>query len=152
MTTACGVRSALICADGVQFTLDFFLILKALPDPIRGLLRANWLNTCGPDAEIGNTNIPCVENMVLVVALCFPVFLVTVFDTGILYQVAVFLYGCTNGLFVQKLGQIVSWNDLIVSVRRPRASRTAVLWTTVALCSGRMREVLLLRCDCMACL
>jgi hypothetical protein len=37
--------------------------------------------------------------------LCFPVFLVVCFDTGILYQVAVFLYGCTNGLFVQKLGQ-----------------------------------------------
>lgn len=47
------------------------------------------------------------------VALCFPIFLVTVFDTGILYQIGVFVYGCSNGLFVQKLGQVVTWNDLI---------------------------------------
>ena len=50
--------------------------------------------------------------------LCFPVFLVILFDTGILYQVAVFLYGCTNGLFVQKLGQVVSWSDLIVQFEK----------------------------------
>ena len=101
----------------MQFSLDFFLIMKALPDPIRGLLTSNWLNTCGSDQVIGSTDIPCIENMVLVIALCFPVFLVTIFDTGILYQVAIFLYGCLNGLFVQKLGQVVSWNDLIVQAR-----------------------------------
>ena len=83
--------------QSVQFSLDYFLIVRALPDPIRGLLNANWLETCGADLEIADTNIPCAENMVLVVALCFPIALVTVFDTGILYQVAVFLYGCTNG-------------------------------------------------------
>jgi hypothetical protein len=97
----------------VQGLLDYFLILRALPSPIRGLLKANWLETCGEDSRIGETKIPCVENMVLVVALCFPVFLVTVFDTGILYQVAVFLYGCTNGLLIQNLGQVVTWTDLI---------------------------------------
>lgn len=97
----------------MQALLDYLLILRALPKPIRGLLRANWLETCGNDSRIANTKIPCVENMVLVVALCFPVFLVTVFDTGILYQVAVFLYGCSNGLLIQNLGQVVTWSDLI---------------------------------------
>lgn len=53
--------------------------------------------------------------MILVVALCFPIFLVTVFDTGILYQVAVFVYGALNGLFVQKLGQVITWSDLVRS-------------------------------------
>ena len=51
----------------VQFALDYFLIIRALPDPIRGLLNASWLETCDADLEIGNTGIPCVENMVLVV-------------------------------------------------------------------------------------
>lgn len=42
----------------------------------------------------------------------------TVFDTGILYQIGVFLYGSINGLFVQKLGQVVTWNDLIKTFER----------------------------------
>lgn len=49
----------------------------------------------------------------LVAALCIPVFLVVQFDTGILYQVGVFAYGCINGLFVLGLGQVVTWNDLV---------------------------------------
>lgn len=100
----------------LQFSVDFFIIIGALPDPIRGLLRRRWLRTC--DGDIGDTNIPCAENMVLVAALCFPIFLVTLFDTGIFYQVAVFIYGCLNGLFVQKLGQVVTWSDLITSFDR----------------------------------
>jgi hypothetical protein len=35
------------------------------------------------------------------------------FDTGIFYQVGVFLYGCMNGLMVLGLGQVVAWNDLV---------------------------------------
>jgi hypothetical protein len=59
----------------MQFCLDFFLILKALPDPIRGLLKTNWLGTCGADRVIANTNIPCAENMVLVGAALSVLFL-----------------------------------------------------------------------------
>lgn len=50
--------------------LDYFLILRTLPEPIRGLLNASWLETCDADLEIGNKGIPCVENMVLVVRTC----------------------------------------------------------------------------------
>jgi hypothetical protein len=54
------------CEVVVQFCLDYYLILKALPDPIRGLLRVRWLGSCGADGVIADTSIPCAENMVLV--------------------------------------------------------------------------------------
>ena len=78
----------------------------------------NWLGTCGDDLVIGSSNVPCIENMVLVGALCLPIFLVVQFDTGLLYQVVVFAYGCTNGLVVLGLGQVVTWNDLVKQFER----------------------------------
>jgi hypothetical protein len=82
----------------------------------------NWLGTCGKDLRISDSDVPCVENMILVAALCVPVFLVTVFDTGILFQVGVFLYGCANGLIVLGLGQVVTWNDLVKQFQKGAAS------------------------------
>lgn len=69
-----------------QGALDFFLVLSGLPDVIRGLLKQDWLGTCGADLQIASSNVPCVENLVLVAALLLPIFLVVLFDTGILYQ------------------------------------------------------------------
>lgn len=92
--------------------------MRQLPKPIRALRGQEWLSTCGTDPDspyprIAGTNIPCVENLLLIGALCFPVFLVVQFDTGIFYQVAVFFYGCLNGLLILGLGQVVTWNDLV---------------------------------------
>lgn len=78
----------------------------------------NWLGTCGDDLVIRSSNVPCIENMVLVGALCLPIFLVVQFDTGLLYQVIVFAYGCTNGLVLLGLGQVVTWNDLVKQFER----------------------------------
>lgn len=65
--------------------------------------------------------MPCIENMVLVLALCFPVFMVVLFDTGILYQVGVFVFGCSDGLVKLGLGQVVTWNDLVKQFERGAA-------------------------------
>jgi hypothetical protein len=59
-----------------------------------------------------------VENLILVGALCLPIFLVVQFDTGIMYQVVVFAYGCMNGLVNLGLGQVVTWNDLVKQFER----------------------------------
>jgi hypothetical protein len=104
----------------LQFGVDYWLIIRQLPKPIRALRNQEWLWTCSgegdsdlPYSAYPNTNIPCAQNIVLIAALCFPVFLVVQFDTGIFYQVGVFLYGCMNGLMVLGLGQVVAWNDLV---------------------------------------
>lgn len=81
----------------------------------------DWLGTCGNDLLIGDSGIPCVENLILVGALCLPVFLVVLFDTGIMYQVVVFAYGCMNGLVNLGLGQVVTWNDLVKQFERGMA-------------------------------
>jgi hypothetical protein len=81
-------------------------------------LVQNWLGTCGNDGVIADTKLPCVENFILVGALCLPVFLVVQFDTGIFYQVVVFAYGCMNGLVNLGLGQVVTWNDLVKQFER----------------------------------
>jgi hypothetical protein len=180
----------------MQFALDFLLILSAMPDPIRALLKQDWLGarsrpavnimslaqrtlyvtcldcdagghpcatlipvprspsfqpwqvgciqqagkaslmciagTCGSDLTIAKSKIPCVENMVLVAALCIPIFLIIMFDTGILYQVGVFVYGCTNGLAMLGLGNIVTWNDLIKHFERGAEHCSSSLLTETA--------------------
>lgn len=72
-----------------------------------------------------------MENMVLVLALCFPVFMVVLFDTGILYQVGVFVFGCTDGLTKLGLGQVVTWNDLVKQFERGAAPPPGATCPTV---------------------
>eukprot|EP00892_Ulva_mutabilis_P001697 jgi/Ulvmu1/11528/UM078_0017.1 len=103
---------------GCKVCVDYLLVIRQLPAPIKGLLQQNWLGTCGDDLVIGGSDVPCVENMLLVLALCFPVFMVVLFDTGILYQVGVFVFGCTDGLIKLGLGQVVTWNDLVKQFER----------------------------------
>lgn len=118
----------------LQFGVDFWLIIRQLPKPIRALRGQEWFQTCGADTadpddlfrSYGDTNIPCVENIVLIGALCFPVFLVVQFDTGIFYQVGVFVYGCLNGLLFLGLGQVVTWNDLVKQFEKGAAPCVSV--------------------------
>lgn len=117
----------------MQFLVDFFLIIRQLPKPIRGLRNQAWLDSCSASEDsdfnsYGDTNIPCAENIVLIIALCFPVFLVVQFDTGIFYQVAVFFYGCLNGLLVLGLGQVVTWNDLVRQFEKGKVSAPFACW------------------------
>lgn len=134
----------------LQFLVDFLLIIRQLPKPIRGLRNqplGEWFDSCSDSASgdyktYGDTAIPCAGNMVLIIALCFPVFLVVQFDTGIFYQVAVFFYGCINGLLVLGLGQVVTWNDLVKQFEKGVVSRlTAFCLQDSRLCAETVGHV-----------
>ena len=104
----------MLCCD-VQYAVEFYSLFKHLPDVLRGLLGSSWLGSC--HKGISGEAAACAGNWLLVLARLSPVLMVVLFDTTIFFQLVVFVYGMLHGVFVQKLGHIVTWQDMMTRVR-----------------------------------
>lgn len=89
----------------MQFPFDYFLMIKPLAKPIKALLEEGWLSI--DEGNIKGTSIPYPDgDWILVGALALPALIMVMVDTGVFYQLAVFVFGCSNGLFHLNLGQV----------------------------------------------
>ena len=84
---------------------DYFFVIRNLAGPINNLLKVGYLSS--GDGEFSGSSLPYPDaDCILVFAICLLALLIVIVDTGVFYQVGVFVYGCGNGLLRLNLGLV----------------------------------------------